>query len=61
MANISEKKREARLRWLKHVERESNEKMEDGNDWTSKDRKTKTGVERCNTKTDIKEKGVQTK
>ena len=46
LANIRETTREARLRWLGHVERKteeglcSNENMEDGNGWRPKDRKT---------------------
>ena len=49
VANVNEKIREARLRWLGLVERKtkcSNESVEDGNDWTLKGRKIKTKVER---------------
>ena len=55
VANISEKIREARLRWLGHVARKteedaavprcSNENTEDGSGWTPTYRKTETEVE----------------
>ena len=60
MANISEKMREVRLRWLGHVARKteedvavprcSNENTEDGSGWTPKYRKTETEVELCHKK-----------
>ena len=51
MANISETIKEVTLRWLGHVERETEEdvatfeNMEYGSGWTPKDRKTETEVE----------------
>ena len=51
VANISEKTREVRLRWLGHAERKtvqggcSNDKTKDGNGWTPKDRKAETEME----------------
>ena len=42
-----QKMREARLRWLGHVERQTEEDfvMEDGSGWTTNDMKIKTEVE----------------
>ena len=60
--NASEKLGEAIPRWLGHVQRTtgicSNENTEYGSEWISKDRKTKTEVERCSQKY-MKESGVQ--
>ena len=53
VANISEKIREARPRWLGQCR---NQSMEDGSEWTPKDGKNKTEVERYYTK---KHEGVQ--
>ena len=49
MANISETIREARLRWLGHVEGQTEDDvvMRTWNEWTLKDRKAKNEVERC--------------
>ena len=49
MANVSEKMKEARLRWLGHVERNTEEDvvMRGVSEWDPKDRKTKTEVKRC--------------
>ena len=47
MANIS---KNARPRWLEHVEKDSRCSNENITTWTRKDRKTKTEVERCYTK-----------
>ena len=57
----SEKIGEARLRWLGHVREKdrgrcSHENTEDGSEWTRKDRKAKTEVEQCHTKTSIRKR-----
>ena len=56
VANISRKIREARLTWLGHVEKKTEDvvmrtwKMEVGSWWTLKDRNTGSEVEQCYTK-----------
>ena len=51
VANISEKIRQARLRWLRQVDRKkdreicSNDIMEDASEWRMNGRKTNTEVE----------------
>ena len=55
LANLGEKIREVRLmvrpcERVKDKGRCSDDNMDDRNEWTQKDRKTKTEVERCHTK-----------